>query len=377
MDSSRTDSRGDVRVSDRISIGQGLILVAPRRIELEPVEIAWASLRPKDVLVRTNVTLVSPGTEASWFTGAEADAPAIYGAVSPRAWDQPWTTGGYPVRTGYSNVGEVLAVGQEVDYVAGQRVLTMGRHASIVRIDTSEFAVPVPSHLQPQRAVVARLAGVAITSLRSANVGAGDHVVVIGLGPVGNLAAQLFQIAGCRVLGLDPLQSRREIAVACGVTEVRDPGVGDAVQEVREWVGATNPGDGPRVVIEATGLPSLALQAIEMAGRMGRVVLLGTPRRPLSADITSALARIHWLGLEITSGFEWLYPVRSDGVHGRYSMAENYRQILHWIEAGRLIVEPMVTQVVSPAEAQTAYTGLADDPSNYMGVIIDWASAAQ
>jgi len=57
------------------------------------------------------------------------------------------------------------------------------------------FALPVPADANGRRSVLTRMAGVAMTAVRASSVAAGDQVVVIGLGLVGNFAA-LLDVAG-------------------------------------------------------------------------------------------------------------------------------------------------------------------------------------
>ena len=107
-------------------------------------------------------------------------------------------------QVGYANVGEVVAAGSEVGVRPGQRVYSMGTHASVVRIDARDrFCVPVPDDLSDERAVFVRLANVSMTTMRTTIARGGDRVAVIGLGLIGNLAAQVFQACGMRVNAVD------------------------------------------------------------------------------------------------------------------------------------------------------------------------------
>ena len=174
--------------------GRGVVFTAPERAELEDVEVDPADLRPGQALVRSQFSVISAGTEGSFYTNLMADVPAVYRS-------RPVI---YPARTGYGHLGVVEAVGPDLPHLRpGQRVLSFSRHASIVRCDARRFALPVPEDADGRRVVFTRMAGVAITALRVSSASAGDTVAVIGLGLVGNLAAQLFQIAGCRVIGFD------------------------------------------------------------------------------------------------------------------------------------------------------------------------------
>jgi 2-desacetyl-2-hydroxyethyl bacteriochlorophyllide A dehydrogenase len=343
--------------------GRGIVFTAPERAELEEVEIDPADLRPGEVLVKAEHSIISAGTEGSHYTNLMAEVPPVY---HPR----PVL---YPARTGYGHLGEVLAVGADVtSVVPGQRVLSFSRHASIVRCDTRRFALVVPREIDGRRAVFTRMAGVSVTALRASSASAGDTVAVIGLGLVGNLAAQLFQLAGCEVIAFDLAPQRLEIARACGVRHVYHAGEVDPVEVTRRWAGAADDRGGVRIVVEAIGRSELVAQAVEMTGRHGEVVLLGSPRAPFVGDFTPMLGRIHLLAIKLIGALEWTFPIPETTERARHTIGANYRQLLGWIHSGRLIVDPLRSHVLPPERCQEAYYGLTHHKDEYLGVVFDW-----
>jgi threonine dehydrogenase-like Zn-dependent dehydrogenase len=345
--------------------GRGVVFTAPERAELEDVEVDPADLRPGQALVRSQFSVISAGTEGSFYTNLMADVPAVYRS-------RPVI---YPARTGYGHLGVVEAVGPDLPHLRpGQRVLSFSRHASIVRCDARRFALPVPEDADGRRVVFTRMAGVAITALRVSSASAGDTVAVIGLGLVGNLAAQLFQIAGCRVIGFDLSPRRLELARACGVTNVHNAAEVDPVEVTRSWVGAADDRGGARIVVEAIGHSRLVAQAVEMAGRHGEVVLLGSPRAPYTADLTPMLGRTHLLAIKLIGALEWTFPIPEVTERARHTITANYRQILDWILEERLIVDPLRTHVLPPERCQEAYYGLTHHKDDFLGVVFDWSS---
>ena len=343
--------------------GRGIVFTARERAELEAVEIDPATLGAGEALVRAEYSIVSAGTEGSFYTGLMEEVPAAY---RPRP-------AIYPTRTGYGHLGEVLAIGPGVEDLApGQRVLSFSRHASLVRCNAARFALPVPPDADGRRAVFTRMAGVAITALRASSAGAGDTVAVLGLGLVGNLAAQLFQLAGCAVIGFDLSPRRLALARACGIAEVHHAGEVDPVEATRRWAGARDEQGGARVVVEAIGRSELAAQAVEMAGRHGEVVLLGSPRAPFTGDLTPMLARVHLLAIKLIGALEWTFPIGEETERAPHTIFGNYRQLLAWILAGRLVVDPLLTQLLPPDRCQEAYAGLTHHRDDYLGVVFDW-----
>jgi 2-desacetyl-2-hydroxyethyl bacteriochlorophyllide A dehydrogenase len=349
--------------------GRGIVFTAPQRAELEDVEIEPDDLRPGEALVRAEYSIVSAGTEGAAYTNLLAQVPAIY---RPRP-------AIYPARTGYGHLGEVVAVSTATadgpdgtELKPGQRVLSFSRHASIVRCNAARFALPVPAGADGRRVVFTRMAGVAITALRASSAGAGDTVAVVGLGLVGNLAAQLFRLAGCEVIAFDVAPQRLALARACGIQHVHHAGEVDPVEVTRTWAGAADERGGARIVVEAIGRSDLVAQAVEMAGRHGEVVLLGSPRAPYSGDLTPMLGRLHLLAIKMIGALEWTFPIPEQTERARHTIQANYRQILGWILSGKLIVDPLRTHVLPPERCQEAYFGLTHDKDRYLGVVFDW-----
>ena len=208
------------------------------------------------------------------------------------------------------------------------------------------------------------MAGVAITAVRSANVSPGDKVLVVGLGLVGNFAAQLFQLAGADVLASDPLDERRAIAAQCGIARTVNPMTDDLAAAVLDWTG----GHGVDIAVEAIGRSELIAEAVELTRRHGELILLGSPRAHHTMNVTPMLTRIHLQGITLRGALEWLYPI-PDTPGLKHSINRNYRQLLEWMAADRLIVDPLRTHVLPPAQCAAAYAGLANQQDRYLGVI--------
>ncbi|MGH2458860.1 MAG: zinc-binding dehydrogenase, partial [Chloroflexota bacterium] len=250
-------------------------------------------------------------------------------------------------------------------------ILTFSNHGSLVKANVRRFALPVPRNADGRRVVLTRMAGVAITAVRASSVAAGDRVVVIGLGLVGNFAAQLMQLSGADVFGVDLSRHRLEIARQCGIRQVIDPSAEDLAAAVRDWTG----GQGARITVEAIGRAELAAQAVELTRRHGEVILLGSPRARVTMDVTPMLSRIHLLAIRLIGALEWTYPI-DPTERAHHSIRENYEQILRWIMDERLVVEPVISHVLSPVACQQAYDGLLNRKDEYLGAVFDWRGFA-
>lgn len=98
-----------------------------------------------------------------------------------------------------------------------------------------------------------------------------DRVVVFGAGPIGQAVALAATDRGAAVLLLDREETRLGYGRAIGADVHGVETADDAVARAREWAGD----EGPEVVIEATGVPDLLQQGLELVAQAGRVVVVG------------------------------------------------------------------------------------------------------
>ena len=330
-----------------------VIIVEPGRVELREVDID-EQLAPNQALVKACHSIISSGTEGATFTGLATRMPLVGHRTT------------YPSATGYGHVGEVLAVGEAVTMCRpGDVVLSFSGHASVVKADASRMALPVPAGMSTIHAAFARMAGVSIAALRSSSVEPGDQVLVLGLGLVGNFAAQLFQLAGADVIAVDVAPTRLEIARACGIR--RAVLSSDVEEAVRDWTG----GSGAVVTVEATGISEQAARGVMLTRRHGEVILLGSPRAEAVFDVTPMLLRAHLEAIRIVGSLEWTWP-QHPVERGRHDITSNYRQLLGWLQTGRLVCDPLLSHLVSPASCQDVYEGLTSRRDEYVAAVFDW-----
>ena len=136
-------------------------------------------------------------------------------------------------------------------------------------------AIEVPAALDPTLACLLGcgvMTGV-VSVTRRANVRPGDSVAVLACGGVG-LAAVLgaVLVSAHPIIAVDPVASKRRLALQLGATHAIDPDSEDAVAAVRRLV----PG-GVDHAFEALGAPTVAEQAFASTRTGGTTVLIGQP----------------------------------------------------------------------------------------------------
>ena len=330
-----------------------LIVQEPGRIELCDGQLD-ESLGPREALVRTEYSIVSAGTEGAGFTGLVKQMPFREHKRYPRT-------------TGYGNLGEVLEVGDGVTMCKpGDRVLSFSRHADYVKADEGLMALPVPKGLDGREAVFARMAGVSIGSLRSSSVQPGDTVLVVGMGLVGNFAAQLFQLAGADVMAADLSDFRLDKASECGIGRRINSSKMDLEEAVLDWTD----GLGAQIVVEAIGISEVIAEASMLTRPLGEIILLGTPRAYGVFDATPMLLHIHMNSIRMIGALEWTWPQHAT-LRAR-DITTGYGLLLEWIASGEIITKPLLTHLASPADCQSIYEGLTSSKEEYMGAVFDW-----
>lgn len=328
-------------------------------IAFDTRELDHDSPRAGEALLQTEATFISAGTELSIFTGVD-----------------PQVTGGwckYPFRPGYANVSRVVSTGRDVkDVKPGDRVFTFTQHQSHQFFDGfgTKMIAKVPDALDSGLAAAARMAGVAITGLQVAELALHDWAVVLGLGAVGNLAAQFFQLSGARVIGVDPSPARRALAQRMGVERV----IGGSEAEVADAVKSLTGGKLARITVDAVGHSAVIAQAVPLTKRYGQVISLGTPRAPVHMNITDLLDKLHYDNITLTGALEWRLPLLpQNGV--RHSSRENVELIYDLMAAGKLIVAPLISHRMPAEQIGKAYDGLLNKKDEYFGVVLEWGKS--
>jgi len=316
-----------------------IVFTSERTAELLDVPTPAEPLGPREIRGRTVVSLTSPGTELNW---------AYLGSS-------------FPVHPGYACVFEVEECGLETgDIHPGALVFGQGNHAEFQRAMCDDV-VPVPNGLNSEIAVFARLMAVSMSTLNTAAAHAPARVLVTGLGPVGNLAAQVFARCGYRVTAVDPIQSRRETALKTGLKDVRS-GIGEA--------GAI-PSESFSLHLECSGHEQAVLDGCRCVCKRGEVVLIGVPWKR-HTDLTAAeiLHAVFHRYIVLRSGWEWEIPKQPvDFAH--HSIIDNYRAALDWLAEGSICVGPLAGSF-APSKAQDVYQGLLDRSLPTPTALFDW-----
>jgi predicted dehydrogenase/threonine dehydrogenase-like Zn-dependent dehydrogenase len=368
------------------------VLQSARTGEIEIAEVPAPRVLPGCVLVRIATSLVSAGTEraSSEFASKSLLQKAksrpdlvrevvnkvrrdgvlsALSAVRSRL-DQPLTLG-------YSSAGTVIEVGEGIsDLRVGDRVACAGAnfavHAEFACIPRMLVARIPSTDVDFDSAAFTTLGAIAIHGVRTAEAKLGDVVAVIGLGLLGQLTLQVLNAAGCRVIGMDLIWERAELAAKIGALAVTT-----SEAEFRDLCLKHSAGHGADSVLitaETTSSGPVNL-ASEVARDRGIVVAVGAVgmelRRKLyyAKELDFRVSRSYGPG-RYDIAFEQKgrdYPIG----YVRWSETRNMEAFLQLLADGKLNLRPLITHSLEIENATAAYeliTGQAQQP--YLGVVI-------
>lgn len=315
-----------------------ITITTRERAEWLPVE-APGPLGAGEVRGATVATLVSPGTELS-MNYRKAD-------------------GDFPTTPGYAAVFRVEETGNRCSGVeAGTLALCMGPHQSYQQVE-AEHVIPIPHELAPSEAVLARLMGVTMTTLKTTRARPGDIVVITGAGPIGFLGAHLFRIAGYDVHVVDPDGERRGFAETSGMENV-------AASVADLEVGKT-----VALAIDCSGNEQAVLDGARAVRKGGEVVLVGVPWHKRTDNTAhEILHTVFFNYLVLRSGWEWELPLHAENFRP-HSILDGFRLALRWLAEDRIPTKGLIA-VHSPKGAQAVYQALLHGTAEGLFQVFDW-----
>jgi predicted dehydrogenase/threonine dehydrogenase-like Zn-dependent dehydrogenase len=345
-------------------------------------------------LVRVHASLISSGTEMTAASGG--------GSLIQKAMEQPELIGRafqlmlreglkftarqvqdisetwFPV--GYSAAGVVVESGpQTTDLRAGDPVACAGagfaNHAEYDAVPYNLLA-RIPQGVTYRQAAFTTIGTIALQGVRRAEATLGETVVVVGLGLIGQITAQLLDAAGCQVIGSDPVPVRRELAARLAGAQTIDPGPGDAPQQV---MALTSGVGADRVILcAATRSSQPTNEAFKMCRERGRVVMVGAMGMDLerpefyNRELDFVISRSTGPGR-----YDRNYEQRAvDYPLGfvRWTEQRNMAAFLQLVADGKLDLDPLIAAEFPVEQAGKAYEAVQ---GGALGVMLTYGDAAE
>ena len=333
--------------SSAASQARRLVFPAPGKQKVEIESFDPGAPGKGEVRIRTHLSLMSTGTENIVFN-------RLFDAGTH--WDN-WVK--YPFHPGYSSVGTIEAVGEEVtDLKVGQRVAFRVGHRSHA-VEKAASCVPIPDGLPLEQAVWFALAKITFHGALAAGYSLGDSALVIGAGPIGQMSIRWARAAGvASILAVDTAKNRMPLAKAGGATALITTPIGEA----REAVLQATRNKLPRVVIDSTGNAAVFAAALGLAAQYGKVVIMGDTGAPAQQALTPDVIM---RGLTIIGAHDGHTTPEWNG-------ATITRLFFALAASGRFPMEGLTSHVFKPENCADAYATANRDRASTMGLIFDW-----
>lgn len=332
---------------------------------LTVVEEELPPLKPGDVLIEVHRSLVSAGTEltggwtALWH---EKQNPLPLAAPRP---------------IGYSNSGVVVETGGAVkDLVPGTRVAAIGagyaRHATLAVVPRN-LVFPLPPQVSFVEGTFAMLAATGLHALRRTSPSFGESVAVVGLGIVGQLAAQLFHLAGQYVIGWDVVRKRVDLAKTWGIDETCLVGREDPAAKSLAFTGGFGLDAGVVAIAgeatKAIGELERAMKASADGHKTGVITIVGGIHFDYNAETTNIDYR---RASRTGPGYHdpaWEQGRDYPSVYMRWNTRTNVNLCLRLIAEGKLKVDNLITHHVDIERCERTIDEILESPEDILGVV--------
>ena len=365
--------------------------------ELALLEVPVPAARSGGVVVRTEFSLISTGTEMMKINesklsliGKARARPdqvkrvmqsvsqqglrATYRKVSDRL--DSYTP------LGYSLCGEVVEVGDGMEHLAvGQRVACGGNsyalHAEYNWVPRN-LCVPVPEGVAAEHAAFTTVGAIAMQGYRQSEARLGETACVIGLGLVGQLLTQILRAAGVNVVGLDPSPERCQLAERMGAATCCAPDPASRGPVLGTLAALTDGAGADHVFLAAGGETNEPVEvAAELARDRARVVDIGRVRLDLpwteyyAKELDVRFSRSYGPGRYDPSYEEGGvdYPIG----YVRWTERRNMACFLDLVAEGRLDLEPLVSAVLPFEDAVGAYERIQRGEQSGVGLLFRYS----
>ncbi|MGH8729738.1 MAG: bi-domain-containing oxidoreductase, partial [Burkholderiales bacterium] len=280
--------------------------------------------------------------------------------------------------TGYSAGGRILEIGTGVEgFQVGDRVACAGagiaNHAEIIDVPVN-LAVRIPENLDTGHASTVTLGAIALQGVRRGNPTLGETAVVIGLGILGQLAAQLLKANGCRVIGVDVDSTRIDLALANGADFGADPSRENYVERIYRLTDGF--GADMAIVTAATSSHQVISEAFQACRKKGRVVLVG--------DVGLNISRSDLYKKELDFLISTSYgPGRYDALYEeggqdyplpyvRWTENRNMETYLQLLASGQISLENIPQERYPVNDAPRAYSALKREGQKPLVVLLEY-----
>lgn len=203
----------------------------------------------------------------------------------------------------------------------------------------------LPKDMPWELAPIAEPLTIALHGIHRGGLKAGEHVAIIGEGPIGILAAVAAIAYGAHPIMIDLVDERLEAARKLGVRYTVNSGREDTAAKVSEYTG----GRMAELVMECSGANPAVRSALDLVSNAGRITLTGWPKKetPLPTDVITK---------------------KEVDIRGARTSANEFEEAIDLIHTGKVDARKILTKVVTIKEAPGTIIDIEKNPGDYMKV---------
>jgi Threonine dehydrogenase and related Zn-dependent dehydrogenases len=209
----------------------------------------------------------------------------------------------------------------------------------------SEMLYKVPDNIPWEQVPAAEPLTIALHAIHRTKVTAGEHVVIIGAGAIGLLAALSAIAYNAVPILMDVVDERLSFANELGIKYTINAMDKDAVERIKE----ITEGRMAEVVIEASGANAAIRNTIDYVSYAGRIALTGWPKKETSLPTD-------------------LFTKKELDIRGSRTSAGEFEEALKLISEGIVDVKPIISKVIKLEEVPEAVKELSEHPERYLKI---------
>jgi len=360
--------------------------------KMKILKVPFPALNKGYILIRNHYSVISSGTEGKTVKDARKgyiakaksrpkEVKQVLEMAKSQGLRQTYNTVmnklDSPSALGYSCSGEVLAVGTEItDFRVGDYVACGGAnavHAEVVAVPKN-LCVKVPKEVNLQHAAFTTVASIALQGVRQADLNLGENCVIIGLGLIGQLTAQLLNAGGVRTIGIDLDLRQVELVKKSNIDLALNRNIENIEEIIAEF---TNSYGADAVIITAA---TSSLDPINLAGELcrkkGNVVVVGSVptgfgrekyyKKELELRMSSSYGPGRYDTNYEEKGID--YPIG----YVRWTENRNMQAFIDLLKRNKIKLDALITHTFSFEDAPKAYDMILNKTEPFAGILLKY-----
>lgn len=353
------------------------------------VEVPMPIPKKGEILIKTNKSLISFGTEkmlidfgnANYLNKALQQPDKVRDVINKVKTDGFISTYSavksklnQPISLGYSNVGIVIDIGQDVDsFSIGDRVVSNGIHAEIVSVNKN-LCAKIPDVVSDDQACFTVLSAIGLHGIRLAKPTIGEFFVVYGLGLIGLLTSQILLAHGCQVLAIDIDKNKVKLANDLGVKAIISGNIDELLSITKSYC----PGGADGVIITATNKSNEIIKnSAQICRKRGRIIMIGSTGMNMSRDDFYEKELKFQVSCSYGPGrYDKSYEKDGNDYpigYVRWTEQRNFESILKLMEIKKIDISKLISDRIDFKNAPKLYDQIAKGKVG-LGIILEYPS---